>query len=358
MHLPVVEDDPRLARSLSRLLSEDRHVVELAMTGREGLDLALGATGSMRSVDGRRRSEVREGIRMSGLLSRIAGGPITWGVTGSSETSPQMDRERVLQEMAEVGLSATELGPDGFLPSDPDELRDFVSARGLRIAGGFVPAVLHRQDRFDADLGYFERASRQLAAVGGDVLVLGPDSHLDGPDTSFELDEAEWTTLLVNLRRLEDLVAAHGLRTALHPHWGMAIERSAHVDRLMSSSDVDLCLDTGHLFLGGADPVEIARRAPERVIHVHLKDVDAGLAEQLRAGALTFDQAVQRGLFTPLGRGTVDVAGVAEVLERNGFRGWYVLEQDTALDAIPARGEGPVVAARLSVEFLGSLALA
>jgi inosose dehydratase len=44
----------------------------------------------------------------------------------------------------------------------------------------------------------------------------------------------------------------------------MAIERSRHVDRVMTSSDLELCLDTGHLLLGGADPVEVARRAPER----------------------------------------------------------------------------------------------
>jgi hypothetical protein len=69
------------------------------------------------------------------------------------------------------------------------------------------------------------------------------------------------------------------------------------------------------------------RQVPERVIHVHLKDVDAGLADQHRSGALTFDQAVLRGLFTPLGRGAVDIAGVIEALERNGFEGWHVLEQ-------------------------------
>ena len=296
-----------------------------------------------------------EADKVIDLMDRIAGGPITWGVTGSPETSHQLDRERVLDEMKQVGLSATELGPDGFLPPDPDELRDFVSARGLRIAGGFVSAVMHRQDRFDADLDYFERAARQLAAVGGEIFVLGPDTHLDALDTRLEMDEAEWATLFLNLRRLQELAAAHGLGTALHPHWGMSIEQSAHVDRVMASSDVDLCLDTGHLFLGNADPVEIARRAPERVTHVHLKDVDGELAEQLRAGALTFDGAARRGLFTPLGAGDVDIAGVIEVLEANGFEGWYVLEQDTAFDTAPAIGEGPIVDARVSVEFLRSL---
>jgi inosose dehydratase len=294
---------------------------------------------------------------VSDLLQRIAGGPITWGVTGSPETSHQMDRERVLREMAEAGLSGTELGPDGFLPPDPEALRDYVAQRGLRVAGGFVPAVLHRQERFDTDLGYFERAARQLATVDGGVLVVGPDTHLAGLDTSIELDDAEWQVLLHNLRRLQELAADHGLRTALHPHWGMSIERAAHVDRMMEASDVDLCLDTGHLFLGGADPVAIARRAPERVAHVHLKDVRADLADRLLAGELTFDAAVLDGLFVPLGQGDVDIAGVIDVLERSGFKGWYVLEQDTAIPAEPPEGEGPVVDAQRSVDYLAALPL-
>ncbi|MEX1296423.1 MAG: TIM barrel protein [Candidatus Limnocylindrales bacterium] len=292
---------------------------------------------------------------MSDLLQRIAGGPITWGVTGSPETSYQMDRDRVVREMAQAGLSATELGPDGFLPADPALLREYVSQRGLRIAGGFVPAVLHRQERFEADLDYFERASRQLAAVDGGVLVVGPDTHLADLDTSIELDEPEWQTLVRNLGRLQQLAASHALRTALHPHWGMSIERAAHVERVMDASDVELCLDTGHLFLGGADPVEIARRAPQRVAHVHLKDVRADLAAHLLTGTLTFDQAVRQGLFVPLGQGAVDIDGVIEVLEGSGFKGWYVLEQDTALEAEPAAGEGPFVDARLSVDYLAAL---
>lgn len=292
---------------------------------------------------------------MTDLSQRLAGGPITWGVTGEPESSHQMDRERVLREMAEVGLSATELGPDGFLPPEPEELSDYVSARGLRIAGGFVPAVLHRQNQFDADEAYFERAARQLGAVGGEVLVVGPDTHLDGLDVSIDMDDAEWMTLLGNLERLQGIATAHGLKTALHPHWGMSIERAAHVDRLMEASDVGLCLDTGHLYLGGADSVAVASRAPERVIHVHLKDVDAELAVRVRSGELTFDQAVRRGLFTPLGRGALDIASVIEVLEQSGFDGWYVLEQDTALAVEPAAGEGPMLDARESVEFLWAL---
>ena len=292
---------------------------------------------------------------MSDLGGRIAGAPVTWGVDGSPGWGHLMDRDRVMTEMAQVGLSATEIGPDGYLPRDPDELRDYMAQYDMQVVGGFVPAVLHRQDRFDAGLDYVDRASRQLAATGSEVMVLGPSSHLDGYDTSIDLDDAEWQTFFANLRRLQGLVAGNGLRTGLHPHWGMAIEKPEQVERLLASSDVEICLDTGHLYLGGADPVEIARLASGRVIHVHLKDVDGVLAEEVRSGRVTFKQATLDGMFTALGDGDVDIAGVIDVLERSGYEGWYVLEQDVSLDRDPAPGEGPLADAQKSVRFLGSL---
>lgn len=292
---------------------------------------------------------------MSGLQGRIAGAPITWGVDGSPGWGHLMDRDRVMTEMAQVGLKATEIGPDGYLPRDPDELRAYIELYDMQVVGGFVPAVLHRQDRFEASLEYVDRASRQLAAAGAEVLVLGATSHLDGYDTPVELDEVEWQTLFDNLRRLQALVSEHGLTTAVHPHWGMAIAGSYETERLLESSDVDLCLDTGHLYVAGADPVEIARLAKGRVVHVHLKDVDATLADRVRSGEITFKQGTLDGMFTAVGDGDVDVAGVIEVLERDGYSGWYVLEQDVSLTQDPAPGEGPLADAEKSVRYLDSL---
>lgn len=293
---------------------------------------------------------------MSDLLSRIAGAPITWGVDPAPGWGHFMDRDRVMSEMVEVGLSATELGPDGYLPRDPDELRDYLDRYGLHIVGGFVPAVLYRPDRIETELAYVGRASRQLARAGSKVMVLGPASHLEGYDTSIDMDDADWSTFLGNLKRLQDLVHENGVTTALHPHWGMAIERPQHVERLLESSDVDLCLDTGHLFIGGADPVEVAKLAAGRVIHVHLKDCDAGFAERVRMGDTGLKKAVIDGMFRPLGHGDVDIAGVIRHLEAAGFNGWYVLEQDASLATEPAPGTGPTVDADLSVRFLETVA--
>jgi inosose dehydratase len=293
---------------------------------------------------------------VSDLLERVAGAPITWGVDGSPGWGYLMDRDRVLREMVESGLSATELGPDGYLPTDPAELQDYLAPFDLSIVGGFVPALLYRPDRIEAQLEYVTRAARQLASTGSKVLVLGPSSHHSGYDTSVDMTADEWTTFLANLERLEGVVSDAGLTTALHPHWGMAIETGKHIDRLLDSSSVGLCLDTGHVYLAGTDPVDIARAARGRVLHVHLKDVDPAKAAQVRSGEVPFRESVIDGLFVPLGQGAVDIAGVIAVLEDDGYRGWYVLEQDVSLKGEPPVGEGPKADAVDSVAYLRSLA--
>lgn len=292
---------------------------------------------------------------VSDLLERVAGAPITWGVDGSPGWGHLMGRDRVLREMVESGLSATELGPDGYLPTDPAELREFLDRYGMSIVGGFVPALLYRPDRIDRELDYVTRASRQLASTGSKALVLGPSSHHPGYDTSVDMSADEWKTFLANLDRLDDIVSDLGLQTALHPHWGMAVETAEHIDRLLDASSVGLCLDTGHAYLGGADPAAIARSAPDRVLHVHLKDVDAARADKVRGGEVPFRQAVIDGLFVPLGEGAVDIAGVINALEDAGFRGWYVLEQDVSLKTEPPEGEGPKADAINSVAYLRTL---
>ncbi len=293
---------------------------------------------------------------MTDLLQRIAGGPITWGVDGSPGWGHLLASDRVMAEMAETGLRATELGPDGFLPTDPDELVDYVEGFGLQVVSGFVPAVLYRDRAIDDQLAYVDRATRQLARTGSEVVVLGPDSHHDGYDVEVEMSEDEWDLFLDNLEDLMETVGEHGLGTALHPHWGMAIAREHHVERLLESCEVGLCLDVGHLYLAGCDPVDIANLAAGRVDHVHLKDVDDAMAERVRAGELAFRQAVIDGIFRPLGAGGVDIAGVIRHLEADGYRGWYVLEQDAALADDPPPGEGPKADAAISVAYLEAVA--
>jgi len=127
------------------------------------------------------------------------------------------------------------------------------------------------------------------------------------------------------------------------------------VERFLQSSSSAMCLDTGHLAIGGSDPVALANDGFDRIGHVHLKDIDGEVALRLRGGELGLVEAVRHGLFRPLGDGDVPVAEIAAVLARRGYYGWLVLEQDTALDRVPPAGGGPVDDVRRSIEFLRSV---
>ncbi len=290
------------------------------------------------------------------FLNRIAGAPITWGVDGSPGWGYLMDRDRVLAEMQQIGLAATELGPDGYLPEDVDELRALLDRFNLALVGGFVPAVLYRPELVSENLEYVSRAAATLAGIDAPVMVFAADSHHAGYDRQIELTDAEWDTFLTSLDSVIEIASEQGLGTTLHPHWGTAIVTQDHVERLLEQSRVDLCIDTGHLALADADPVAIAKAATGRVSHVHLKDLDENLARQVRSGDLAFRQAVIDGMFLPLGDGSLDIAGFVAALETQGYKGWYVIEQDAVLDSEPRAGEGPIVAAKRSFSFLEGLA--
>ncbi len=293
---------------------------------------------------------------MNTFLNRVAGAPITWGVDGSPGWGYLMDRDRVLREMHQVGMHATELGPAGYLPTEAERLDPILRSHELRLVGGFVPVTLYRPELLEPQLEFAARSADTLAGAGAEVFVLGPASTLPGYDTVIEMTDEEWDTFDRGLRRLMDVTEQRGLTTALHSHWGMAIDRPHHIERLLTTCDVGICLDTGHIALAGGDPVEVAKLAGDRVVHVHLKDVDERLAERVLSGQVPFRQAVIQGLFQPLGQGFVDISGVIRQLESHGYRGWYVLEQDKALSQPPDEGEGPVRDAVISMRYLEALA--
>jgi inosose dehydratase len=284
--------------------------------------------------------------------SRIAGAPISWGICEVPGWGYQLPPDRVLTEMREVGLAATELGPEGFLPREPDALAGMLAGHGLHAVGGFVPLVLHVPGHDPVpEIGPILDG---YAASGADVLVLSAATGREGYDTRPELDESGWRTLLANLDRLARTAGERGVRAVLHPHVGTMVETPDDVRRVLDGSTVPLCLDTGHLLIGGTDPAELTREAPERIAHAHMKDVDAAAAARVRSGRTTYTEAVRQGIYRPLGTGDVDVEAIVSHLRGRGYAGWYVLEQDTVLTGEPT-GEGPVADVWTSAEYLRSL---
>jgi inosose dehydratase len=286
---------------------------------------------------------------------RVAGAPISWGVCEVPGWGLELPRERVLGEMAEVGLRATELGAIGYLPEEPGPLRELLDRHGLRLVAGFVPVVLHDPALRVSSLAEAAATAARLRDGGAELFV---STVVVDPEWSppVELDSTAWHELLRGLGELSRIVEEEGLVHVLHPHVGTLVEQEADVTRVLEESDVDFCLDSGHLVVGGVDPVRFASEAGARVRHAHLKDVDADVAARLNSEGLSLLEAVQEGLFTPLGEGVARVDETVAALEASGYDGWYVLEQDVALiGAEPPVGSGPVLDVRRNVEHLRRL---
>ena len=290
---------------------------------------------------------------MTDLAARVAGAPISWGVCEVPGWGWQYDVETVLTEMRDVGLAATEFGPDGFLPVDPAEKAKTLADMGLRAVGGFVPIVLHDPSYDPAP--EVATALEGFVAAGASTLVLAAATGQEGYDDRPVLDSAGWNALFGNLDKLSALAADRGVLATIHPHVGTMVENADDVDRVLAGSSIGLTLDTGHLLIGGVDPVALTVKHTERVRHTHLKDVDAAWAARVQSGEVTYTDAVRQGMYRPLGAGDIDLAVIVGTLEKAGYDGWYVLEQDTMLQERPT-DEGPVADVRASIDHLREIA--
>lgn len=285
---------------------------------------------------------------------KIAGAPISWGVCEVPNWGYQMAPERVLAEMKEIGLTATEFGPQGWLPVEAEARAAVVAEYGLQPVGSFFLAVMH-----DPDTDPIPAVNVELDAfdvAGGKYLVLAADSGQEGYDDRPVLDDEGWQTLFANMDRISEACAARGIEACIHPHWGTMVQNIDEVERVLDNSSVGLCLDTGHLTCGGADVVELTKKYADRVSIVHAKDLHKDMTDKLLTGEIVWGEGIKAGMFAPVGQGDIDFPTIVATLKDAGFDGYYVLEQDIMLDEEPAEGSGPIENARQSFEALKALA--
>jgi inosose dehydratase len=286
---------------------------------------------------------------------KIAGAPISWGVSEVPGWGFQMSPDRVLAEMHSLGLTATEFGPEGFLPSDPSQKAKFLSEHNIRAIGGFYPILLHDPDHdpipaVTAELDSYE-------AAGAEVLVLAASTGVDGYDaTKPVLTSSQWATLFQNLSKVAGLANERGVKAVVHPHVGTMIETQEDIQKVLAGTNIGFCLDTGHMLIGGTDPVKFSEENSDRIQHSHLKDVNLKVVEKVRSGQLSYYEAVKQGLYTPLGQGDVDVRSIIKNLMAGNYQGWFTLEQDNVVESDPAAGSGPVSDASQSVQFIKKVA--
>jgi inosose dehydratase len=283
--------------------------------------------------------------------ARLATTPISWGVVGGGRWGVDLPAERVLAEMAELGFRAAEVGVPSFLPEDAGEARALLDRHGIRAVAGAFSAVMHEPSERDATAAAADTLAAHLARLGADVMLTVPRRG-DVP-LGERLSGDGWRHLFETFRALDEVFARHGLRQALHPHVGSLVEDALDMERVLTGSDVGWCFDTAHVASGGLDPVEFATTCP-RIVHLHLKDARLDVGRAMVEHEIGFVEAIRDEVFVPLGEGDLPIAEVVAALDGRDDL-WWVLEQDQAVAAVPATGEGPRQAVQRSLDHALSL---
>jgi inosose dehydratase len=241
--------------------------------------------------------------------------------------------DALLAEIAAAGYEGTELGPPGYL-GEGDELRARLERHGLALTGGWCPVRFSEPEVVDEDLAALSRTLDLFdAARANDARPVlgdgGSDERRSNPGRGApELDDAGWSRWAEGVRRAAEVARARGYEPTLHPHTSTFVESPREIERAVELTDVGLLVDTGHLLLGGSDPLEVLRRFGERVNYVHVKDVKLHVVRQVVDERADVLEGWRRGMFCELGAGDVDLPAFFDALRGAGYDGWVVVEQD------------------------------
>jgi inosose dehydratase len=275
---------------------------------------------------------------------RLASAPINWGIESPDGAgNPTVDE--VLQNSIEAGYSGFELGPLHFLGADPATIGKRLQEYGLAPVAFWV-AVPLAQPFGGAAEAEIREALETLKAIGAEHLLISDfgdparlavisriESH---PETWWSDDD--WAEVRRSFIAIGDLASGYGIEVSVHPHVGGHIESSREIEQALIAIDgtpITVCIDTGHIRIGGTDSVPLLRRLGSRVAHIHAKDVEPNLLARMQAGEIGYFEAVGAGLYCDLGQGVVDWHGLADAIATVGYRGWVVAEEDQLL--VPGR---------------------
>jgi inosose dehydratase len=268
----------------------------------------------------------------------VANAPCSYGAfeetVGQDPAVP--DAIQLLDDVAAAGYAGIDLGPVGYL-GDAAQLPERLSQRGLSLAGGYLALSFGEPTRLRAEMGgltalldTFDLGSKSdppprptLAAAGKPAGLLAPPASLEEA-----WSDRQWSTFADGLALVATACRERGYEPTFHHHIGSDIETPQQIDRMLELSDIDLCLDTGHLVVAGGDPVEAIQRWGERINHVHLKDGDTAAIRRLQDEHAPTDELWRARVFCRLGAGDLGCAEFVDALLAIGFAGWLVVEQD------------------------------
>jgi inosose dehydratase len=293
-----------------------------------------------------------------GVTSQISLGsaPDSWGVWFPDDPK-QTSWERFLDELAAAGYEWLELGPYGFLPTDPVRLREELERRRLKISGGTVGGALHRADAWDSDVASARRVASLVQAMGARYLIYLPEGYRDQQGNfvqSTSLEPDDWKRLVRGASEIgRTVLGDYGVKLVFHPHADSHVGTQDEVERFLEETDpaaVSLCLDTGHITYCGGDNLALIEDFPDRIGYVHLKQVAPDVLSEVQAQQLGFAQAVQMGVTCEPPNGVPALGPLIEALRRLRTDLFAIVEQDM----YPCEPEAPFPIADRTRVYLNS----
>jgi inosose dehydratase len=266
---------------------------------------------------------------------RLAIAPIAW----TNDDLPELGRgntfEQCISEMALAGYEGSEVG--NKYPKDPGVLKHYLDLRGLTICNAWFSAFLTTRPYEEVEKAFLQHRDF-LQAVGARVIGAAEQGHsIQGKQDVPVLEgkprftEEEWKRLADGLNKLGERAREKGMTLTYHHHMGTGVQTAIEVDKLMEMTNpmlLSLLYDTGHLAFSGEDYVAVLERHIGRVGHVHLKDVRLEVLDRVKKERMSFLQAVKEGVFTVPGDGGINFEPIFRLLEKKGYKGWYVVEAE------------------------------
>ena len=287
----------------------------------------------------------------------IGSAPDSWGVWFPDDPQ-QVSWEQFLDEVAAAGYTRIELGPYGYLPTDPARLEDELGRRGLTMTAGTIFEHLHRANSWDTTWKDVSAAASLTAAMGAEHLVVIPEFWRD-PQSGEVIEESsltdgEWTAYAAQMNRLARAIRdEYGLRIQFHPHADTHVDTHANVERFLAETDpglVSLCLDTGHISYCGGDNLRLIRDHPDRIGYLHLKQVDPAVVDKVHAERIGFGEAVRMGAMCEPPGGIPEMAPILEAAAGLDAELFAIVEQDM----YPCPPDQPLPIATRTLQYLQS----
>lgn len=287
---------------------------------------------------------------------KVGSAPDSWGVWFADDPQ-QTPWERFLDEVAAAGYTRIELGPYGYLPTDPSVLKEELDKRGLTMTAGTIFEHLHRPDSWDSTWRDVSKAAELTAAMGAKHLVVIPSMWRDGVTgeiTEPRLDregQARHGGQVTELGRR--IAEEYGLKTQYHPHADGHVDTHETVENFLEDTDsayVNLCLDTGHISYCGGDNLRLIQDHPDRIGYVHLKQVDPEILAAVEADGVGFGEAVKRGVMCEPPTGIPELPPLLDALAGLDVDLFAIVEQDL----YPCPPDVPLPIAERTLTYLRS----